>query len=169
MAHLRRELPTDVEAVRDVHDRAFGQPHEGRLVDSLRSSAARRVSIVAEVDGRIMGHIYFSPVTVECSAARLEGMGLAPLAVLPEFQRQGIGSQLVQRGLEECRQLGERFAVVLGHSEYYPRFGFVPAATMNLSCEYPVTPEAFMVLELRAGALDGCRGLVKYGPEFAGL
>lgn len=169
MAQIRRELPTDHAAVRDLHDRAFGQSQEGRLVDALRASAARRVSIVAEVDGRIVGHVYFSPVTVEHSAARLEGMGLAPLAVLPEFQRQGIGSQLVQRGLEECRELGEGFAVVLGHPEYYPRFGFVPAATKNLSCEYPVPPEAFLVLEFRTGTLDGCRGLVKYGPEFAVL
>jgi putative acetyltransferase len=96
-------------------------------------------------------------------------MGLAPLAVLPECQRQGIGAQLVWHGLDECRRLEQDFVVVLGHPEYYRRFGFVPAASKNLRCEYPVPPEAFMVLKLRSGALENCDGLVKYGPEFREL
>lgn len=166
---IRSELPTDCDAVRGLHDLAFGQPQEGRLVDALRASSAKRISLVAVAAGTVVGHIYFSPVTIEASSSPIEGMGLAPLAVLPDLQRQGIGAELVRRGLAGCRRLEQAFVVVLGHPAHYPRFGFVPAATMNLSCEYPVPPEAFMAIELQPGALAGCRGLVRYRPEFAGL
>lgn len=169
MFRIRPELPADHGMVRVVHRRAFGQPQEGELVDVLRASPSRRISLVAEIDEQIVGHIYFSPVTVEPSSTPVAGMGLAPLAVLPEYQRQGIGAQLVWHGLEECRRLEQDCVVVLGHPEYYHRFGFVSAASKNLRCEYPVPPDAFMVLELRAATVENCKGLVKYRPEFASL
>lgn len=167
--YVRRELPADADGIRELHERAFGQPHEGRLIDALRASSGRRISLVAERDGLLAGHIWFSPVTIESLPKSRQGMGLGPVAVLPEFQRQGIGSQLIRAGLDECRSLGEEYVVVLGHVDYYPRFGFVAAATKNLSCVYPAPPGAFMVLELREGALTDCHGVVHYGPEFAAL
>ncbi|HEY0320278.1 MAG TPA: N-acetyltransferase [Pyrinomonadaceae bacterium] len=124
---------------------------------------------MAELDGRIAGHIFFSPVSIESEAYTFTALGLAPLAVLTEFQNQGIGSELVQRGLEECRRIGHEVVVVLGHPKYYPRFGFVPASQKGLKCEYKVPDEVFMVCELKEGALGGRKGLVKYRPEFSGV
>ena len=115
----------------------------------------------------MVGHIFFSPVSIESAASSFTAIGLAPLAVLPEFQRQGIGSLLVQHGLKECLRLGFPVVVVLGHPRYYPRFGFSPAKSKGLDCEYPVPDEVFMVAELSPGALRGRTGLVKYRPEFA--
>ena len=91
------------------------------------------------------------------------------MAVLPEFQNRAVGSELARRGLEACRSIGHDVVVVLGHPEYYPRFGFVPAKQLGLTCEYPVPDEVFMVVELREGALGGLKGVVKYRPEFSNV
>ena len=115
-------------------------------------------------------HILFSPVAIDGIAADdLIIFGLAPLAVLPDHQRQGIGTLLIRQGLKECDQLGCKAVVVLGSPHYYGRFGFIPAKTKGLKCEYTVPDEAFMVLELESGALDGCAGIVKYRSEFNDL
>jgi putative acetyltransferase len=167
--NIRAERPEDYDAVHQVNEQAFGQPNEADLVDALRKSARPSISLVADVEGRIVGHIFFSTVRIESEASTTAALGLAPMAVLPEFQNQGVGSALVRRGLEECRSLGQEIVVVLGHPEYYPRFGFVPAREKGLSCEYPVPDEVFMALELREGALSGRKGLVKYGPEFSNV
>ncbi|HEX8650143.1 MAG TPA: N-acetyltransferase [Pyrinomonadaceae bacterium] len=164
--NIRAEKPEDHLAVRQVNEQAFGRPDEAALVDALRKSADPHISLVAEVGGRIIGHIFFSPVVIESEASVSTALGLAPMAVLPELQKQGIGSRLVRRGLDECRKIGHDVVVVLGHPEYYPRFGFVPSTRMGLRCEYPVAEEVFMVVELRAGALAGRTGVVKYHPEF---
>jgi putative acetyltransferase len=169
MAFIRDESPSDAAAVRNVHELAFGQPQEAHLVEALRAAASPLVSLVAEVDGEVIGHILFSPVTIEPAVPDLWGMGLAPLAVLPRDQRKGVGSELVRAGIEDCRRLEQDFIVVLGHALYYPRFGFVPASTVGLRSEYPVPDDVFMALELRVGALGPRRGLVKYRPEFAAL
>jgi putative acetyltransferase len=152
--------------VRTVHERAFGQPQEAKLVDDLRGSARPLVALVAESASGIIGQILFSPVTLEPSVDTLCGMGLAPLAVLPEFQRRGVGSQLVRAGLEACRRVGVDFVVVVGHAEYYPRFGFAPAMARGLTCEYPVPEDVFQVLELRPSSLAGVTGRVRYAPAF---
>jgi putative acetyltransferase len=154
---------------------AFGQPQEASLVDALRASAHPHVSLVAVEDGEVVGQIFFSPVSIEpdetvskkAVAATGTAMGLAPMAVLPQHQNQGIGSQLVREGLQACLRLGCEVVVVLGHPEYYPRFGFVPASRKGLRCEYDVPDEVFMATELVPGALEGVRGLVKYHPEFS--
>lgn len=166
---IRAETSEDFSAVRQVNERAFGRPGEADLVDALRKSGEPCISLVAETDGRIVGHIFFSPVLIESEVSTSTAVGLAPMAVLPEFQNQGIGSELVRRGLEDCLRLGHEVVVVLGHPEYYPRFGFVAASQKGLSCEYPVPDEVFMVAELRAGALAGRKGLVKYRPEFSNV
>lgn len=163
------ETEADYVAVRQVNESAFGRPDEAALVDALRKTAHPQVSLVAELDGQIVGHIFFSPVTIESEASTFTALGLAPMAVLPEFQNQGIGSLLVRRGLEECQSINQEIVVVLGHPEYYPRFGFVPARQKGLRCEYDVPDEVFMVAELKAGALAGRGGLVKYSPEFGSV
>ena len=167
--NVRAESTDDYTAVRQVNEQAFGRAEEAALVDALRGRAEPHISLVAEVDGRIVGHIFFSSVRVESEADEFAALGLAPMAVMPEFQNRGVGSELVRRGLEECRRRGHEIVVVLGHPEYYPRFGFVPAKQKGLSCEYPVPDEAFMALELSEGALAGRRGVVKYGPEFGNV
>ena len=166
MILIRTETLEDQGFVRRVNELAFGQPDEADLVDALRAKAHPCISLVAVVDEQVVGHIFFSPVSIETDSGDFTATGLAPMSVLPEHQNQGIGSQLVREGLNECRQLGEEIVVVLGHPNYYPRFGFVPASLKGLRSEYDVPDEVFMVAELTEGALAGRRGLVKYHPEF---
>ncbi|MEG4487439.1 N-acetyltransferase [Microcoleus sp. D2_18a_B4] len=164
---IRTEKPEDVEAVRNINIAAFGRENEANLVDKLRGIAST-FSFVAVESDRIVGHIFFSPVVVagKCSS-NLSILGLAPVAVLPEYQRQGIGTLLIQEGLKECGRSGFQAVVVLGHPDFYPRFGFIPASRKTLKCEYDVPDEAFMVLELESGALQDCSGTVKYRSEFS--
>jgi putative acetyltransferase len=163
---VRPEKPEDIPAIRIVNRRAFGGAAEADLVDALRLNGKTVISLVAEDDGLIVGHIFFSPVVIQSKGAGLTGVGLAPLAVIPERQNQGIGSMLVERGLRRCREEGHPYVVVLGHPDYYPRFGFVPASRFGIKSEYDVADEVFMVMELREGALRGCAGVAKYQPEF---
>jgi putative acetyltransferase len=165
---VRAEQSEDVAAIRIVNIAAFGRESEADLVDRLRGSAST-LSFVAVESAQIVGHIFFSQVTIPDSSANagdLLILGLAPVAVLPEYQRQGIGSLLIGHGLAECSRLGCKAVVVLGAPAYYPRFGFIPAKEKGLSCDYPVPDEAFMVLELESGGLEGCVGMVKYRSEF---
>jgi putative acetyltransferase len=162
---IRDERPGDAERIRTVNLAAFETSTEADLVDALRRQATPLVSLVAEEDANVIGHILFSPVTLASEPA-LALMGLAPMAVAPPRQRQGIGSRLVREGLERCRQLNVAAVVVLGHAEYYPRFGFLPAARLALRSEYDVPEEVFMVHELRDGALSGVSGTIRYHPVF---
>jgi putative acetyltransferase len=166
---IRAEQPEDIKAIRSVNVAAFGRESEADLVDQLRGVAST-FSFVAVESEQIVGYIFFSPVAIvgQC-ADDLRMLGLAPVAVLPANQRQGIGSLLIQHGLKECVRLGCKAVVVLGSLAYYPRFGFIPAKQKGLGCEYPVPDEAFMVLELERGALEGWVGTVKYRSEFNNL
>lgn len=166
MLTIRPEKEEDREAIRRVNELAFNRSNEADLVDALRIRAYPYLSLVAALDARIVGHIFFSPVWIESEGAAFMAMGLAPMAVLPKFQKQGIGSQLVHEGLKECKKAGQNIVVVLGHSKYYPRFGFTSAKLKDLRCEYDVPDEVFMVAELEPDALGGRHGLVKYHPEF---
>lgn len=166
MVEIRSERPGDEEAIREVNREAFGGVVEADLTDRLREAGQIVLSLVAVRDHRVIGHILFSPVTMEPEAAA-SILGLAPMAVLPEMQNRGIGSLLVRAGLEECRRAGHDGVVVLGHPRYYPRFGFTPASRFGLRSEYDVPDDAFMALELRPGAFRNARGTVKYRPEFA--
>ena len=166
MIIIRAETPEDYAAVRRVNALAFGREGEGALVDKLRA-ASPHISLVAVEDSEVVGHIFFSPATVESGPADFAAVALGPMAVLPGRQNRGVGSQLVRRGLEECKSQGHDVVFVLGHPDYYPRFGFAPAGAKGIRCEYPVPDEAFMVVELRPGALGGRTGLMRYRPEFA--
>jgi putative acetyltransferase len=163
---IRAETPGDRKSVHRVNELAFPTPSEADLVDALRENAHPYISLVAIDEDQVVGHIFFSPVTIESASDSFTAMGLAPMAVLPEYQRRGIGTLLVREGLQECRRIGHDVVVVLGHPEYYPRFGFVRASSKGLRSEYDVPDEVFMVAELTTGALKGRTGLVKYHPEF---
>jgi putative acetyltransferase len=162
MPTVRAEQPGDAAAIRRVHERAFGRANEAVLVDALRDAGAHVVSLVAEDDdGAVVGHIVFSRVAVGDGGG---GLGLGPVAVVPERQGLGLGSLLVRRGLAECRRYGHGVVVVLGHPGFYSRFGFVPASTRGLRSEYNAPDDAFLVVELVPGALGELRGLVRYPP-----
>ena len=165
---IRPEAQTDRAAVRAVNMEAFERAAEADLVDALCERAQPVVSLVAEHDGRIVGHIMFSPVTL-VGEPELKIMGLAPMAVASARQRKGIGSALVRAGLEQCARLDFGAIVVLGHPTYYPRFGFVPAIRWKIRCEYEAPPEAFMAIELQAGYLGGKAGTIRYHPAFADI
>lgn len=166
MFTIRPEDPGDVSPVRSVNEQAFGQATEADLVDALRRNCPDSLSLVAEDDG-VIGHILFTPVVIESGERKVIGTGLAPLAVLPARQQQGIGSQLVRRGLELLRERGCPFVIVLGHPEYYPRFGFERASAHGLPSQWEGVPdEAFMVLILDGAAMDGVTGVARYRDEF---
>lgn len=163
---IRAETETDHHAVDRVNELAFGAPGEARLVAALRGPAS--LSLVAEHAGEIVGHAFFTPVTVD--GADLSGaMALGPMAVVSEHRRCGIGSELVRAGLDVCRTAGLSAVFVLGHPGYYPRFGFAPALPLGFDCEWDVPADVFQVLELEPGALHGRGGLVRYAPEFSQL
>jgi len=167
MINIRKEQIGDEEQIRVVNTSAFGRPTEAAIVDTLRQTCSERLSLVALRGDQVVGHILFTPVIIESKERSLKGMGLAPMAVLPEFQRQGIGSKLVQAGLEEMRKAKQPFVIVLGHPEYYPRFGFVRASKYGIVSEYEGVPEeAFMILVLDEVAFEGTSGIAKYRPEF---
>lgn len=151
-----------------MHMAAFPTDAESRLVDALRANGGAWVSLVAERAGRVVGHILFSPVRLDPDPGAPRGAGLAPVAVLPDHQRRGIGGALVREGLSRCRALGVEFVVVLGDPGYYGRFGFRRASAKGLANEYGADA-AFGVVELRPGCLAGRTALVRYAPEFARL
>jgi putative acetyltransferase len=163
---IRPEQAEDITAIHQVVEAAFGQPDEANLVDKLRANGKAVVSLVAEAGGQIVGHILFSEVTLETNPQTIKVIGLAPLAVLPDWQKRGAGSQLTSAGLAVCRDAGYQAAIVLGHPEYYPRFGFVPASRFGIHSEYNIRDEVFMAMELTADALADCHGLARYQAEF---
>jgi putative acetyltransferase len=164
--NVRFEEPGDEERIRKVHLQAFEGEPEANLVDSLRNSGIELISLVAEANGDVVGHILFSPVTID---GDIRLMGLAPMAVLPAWQRKGIGAKLINEGLEACKRTGYEAVVLLGHPDYYSRFGFVCSQKFGVESEYDVPQEAFMVIELKKGALKGIKGTVKYHEVFNSL
>lgn len=165
---IRPETPADHDAVARVTEAAFGRPAEAQLVARLRREASPVVSLVAENNGTVVGHILFSPVSI-AERPGIKAMGLAPMAVTPELQRSGIGTALVRAGVEACRAVGAELVVVLGHPTYYPRFGFAPASRWGVKSEYAVPDEVFMALPLAADGEIDLAGTVRYHAAFAAL
>jgi len=187
MTYIREEIPEDNFAIRKVNLEAFGQVDEADLVDRLRENCEDLLSLVAVDDGKVYGHILFSPVTIDCSLVgtarektcsgdhpwlgqaergEVAGMGLAPLAVLPDLQRKGIGSLLVRTGIDALRDRGCPFVMVLGQPGYYPRFGFERASLYGIRCQYEVLDDAFMILVLDRKAMENVSGTARYRDEF---
>lgn len=161
---IRSERSGDIGAIHRINQEAFGTDAEARIVDLVRGQARPIISLVAEDDGALIGHILFSPVTLERTTALV--MGLAPMCVVPSRQRRGVGSTLVREGLAACHGLGAAGVVVVGHPEFYPRFGFLRASSLGLKVEFEVPDEAFMALELVEHSLRS-RGLVQYHAAFS--
>ena len=164
MPAIRPEQWDDIAAVRDVNEQAFGRKDEADLVDALREDALRIASLVAVESGRIVGHAMFSRVWIDDESRTVTVASLAPVAVSPEHQRKGIGSALIERGIEDCRSGGWPAMIVVGHAEYYPRFGFSAAAVAHL--ESPYAGPYFMGLDLRPGTLASVHGRVRYPDVF---
>ena len=166
---IRPETAEDIEAIRKINTAAFETEAEAGLVDALRDSGIPLISLVAKVDQKIVGHILFSPMTLSGKSTIVKIAGLAPMAVMPDYQKRGIGTAIVKKGLKQCISIGYQAAVVLGHPEYYPRFGFGPASRFGIKSEYDVPDEVFMVKELVAGILTAYKGVVKYHRLFNNL
>jgi putative acetyltransferase len=167
MLQIRHEDVGDIDSIRELNQLAFEGDAEAAIVDGLRDHCNDLLSLVAVIDKRVVGHILFSPATIDTRQGQLHGMGLAPMAVHPEFQHQGVGSQLVEQGMAELRDRGVPFVIVLGHPDYYPRFGFEPASTYGIHCQWEGVPdEAFMVLLLDREIGDKLAGTAYYREEF---
>ncbi|MDU1890416.1 MAG: N-acetyltransferase [Dysgonomonas sp.] len=170
---IREENANDFPAVYNVHFTAFGRNDEARLTDRLRLSKAfiPQLSLVAQTDNKIVGHILFTKITIsnDVDGGATESLSLAPVAVVPEMQRQGIGAMLIRRGLEIARELGYKSVIVLGHKDYYPRFGFISTQKWQIKPPFNVPKETFMGLELIDGSLSDVAGVVKYADEFLAI
>ena len=165
---IRGETPGDYEPIAVVNRRAFGRDEEGLLIEKIRGSDGfdPSLSLVAKIEGDVVGHILFSPIHIETLSGDVPALALAPMAVLPDFQNRGIGSRLVRTGLETSRQTGHAVVVVLGHPDYYPRFGFQQASQFGVRSPFDVPDDVFMVQGLIPGALDAVSGVVRYPSPF---
>lgn len=165
---IRAEAASDAREIHRLVTLAFGQDDEAVLVDAIRQEEGfdPRLSLVATESGTLTGHVLLSPILIRSSGEEIPALSLAPVSVLPQCQGKGVGSRLIERALEIVRELGHHIVVVIGHPSYYPRFGFSPAREKGLEVSWPVPDEAFMVMELVAGALEGIRGEVVYPPAF---
>jgi putative acetyltransferase len=168
MVSLAQEKSDDILSIREVVTAAFGRTSEAKLIETIRNSQnfIPELSIVATEQGNLLGHILFSPIVIESQTQTFPALALAPLAVMPARQHQGIGSKLVQFGLAKCCELNHNLVVVLGHPDYYPRFGFQTANQFGIQASFPVSEKAFMVLELKADTLQNVSGLVRYPAYF---
>jgi putative acetyltransferase len=165
---IRPEIPDDIPAIFEVNFQAFAHYDEAHLVNALRDAKILnpRLSLVAVHGERIIGHILFPPITIESPRASVPAVALAPLVVHPDYQCLGVGSALIEEGLNACRSFGHRIVIVVGHPGYYPRYGFRSARALGIAAPFVVADDVFMALELIPGALDGIQGTVKYPEAF---
>jgi putative acetyltransferase len=166
---IRPERPEDSAVVITINDRAFGGTDESGLVEAIKQSGRPVISLIARSDDTPVGHIFFSPIQIQLEGPAIATLALAPMAVLPAFQRQGIGTRLVEAGLEQCARQGCQVVVVVGDPAFYRRFGFGAATGMGLRSVYSSAGDAFMALELSKGVLAGRTGFVEYPGEFANV
>lgn len=171
---IRQETKNDYKITEAVVEKAFkNEKHsdhsEQFLVAKLRKGDVfiPELSIVAEVDKKVVGHAMFTKLLIRNGEKYYESLALAPVSVLPDFQNQGIGSKMILYGLNLSKEMGFQSVIVLGHEKYYPRFGFKPAGKWGIKAPYDVPDEAFMAVELEKDALDNVTGTVVYGKEFS--
>jgi len=162
------EQPEDIEAIHEINERAFGRSGEADVIDQLRQTSPVFLSYVARMEGRMVGHVLFTPANiVQEDDWTISGLGLAPLAVAPEYQGLGIGSALCREGLKRISMEDFPFVIVLGHPGYYPRFGFEPANLYGITCSYHDVPEdCFMIRILNPQKMVGVSGVAYYRQEF---
>ena len=167
--NIRKEQSSDIKKIWQINSEAFETDAEANLVNALRDSACTFISLVAENQNKFVGHILFTPVELtdnKNNENKLKILGLAPMAVLSQHQNKKIGSKLVEAGLEHCKSLGYDAVVVLGHENYYPKFGFVPSIKFGIKSEYDVPDEVFMIFELVPECLKNHGGVIKYHEVF---
>jgi predicted N-acetyltransferase YhbS len=164
---IRQEMVSDYKKVYEINKRAFNQENESKLIEKIRKGEnyVPELSLVAEIEDNIVGHILFSKIKIAGNSI-YDSLALAPMAVIPEYQKKGIGSKLVAKGLEMAKELGFNSIIVLGHKDYYPKFGFQRASEWGIKCPFRVPDEAFMAIELTENGLDGKSGIVQYPDEF---
>ena len=162
--NITKEKQNEIQQIWEVNSQAFETNSEADLVNRLRDCGVDFISLVAKQENEIVGHILFTEATLENSDVKIAG--LAPMAVKPEFQNSRIGSALINHGLEECKSNGYSAVIVLGHPNYYPKFGFVPSVKFGIKSEYNVPDEVFMIKELIPNSLKDLNGIVKYHDEF---
>jgi predicted N-acetyltransferase YhbS len=165
---IRSELPEDYAAIKTLNDLAFGQPNEGTLVEKLRLNPyyIKELSLVAVVNSTVIGHILFFPIKIRSNSEAHASLALAPMAVLPDQQKKGIGGKLVRQGLKVAKQLGFKSVIVVGHKDYYPRFGFAPASKWRIRPPFDVPDASFLAISLRKDGLKSVSGVVEYPEEF---
>jgi len=165
---IRSEMKDDYNIITQINDLAFGGKDESQLIINLRKTNdfIPDLSLVAVVNDRILGHILFYPITIESINNTFPTISLAPMSVHPDYQRKGIGNKLVNDGLQKCKDMHFDSVIVLGHPNYYPKFGFIPASQWNLYSDFEAPDEAFMVLELKVKSLAGKSGKVVYPKEY---
>ncbi len=167
MIAIRKEQAEDVHRIRFIHEKAFGRIQEADVINKLHLNCHELLSLIALHEDQLIGHILFSPATIEGDHGVLEGMGLAPVAVLPDYQRKGIGSKLVRSGMDILEKNSCPFIIVLGHPHYYPRFGFETASKYGVRCQWEGVPdEAFMILCLDKSKSNNVSGIARYRGEF---
>ena len=164
--NIRDELSSDIENIWEINTDAFETEDEANIVNALRSSGCTYISLVAETEDKVVGHILFTPVELSGNQNNLKIAGLAPMAVSSQYQNKRIGSKLVKAGLDRCKSLGYNAVVVLGHPNYYPKFGFIPSVKFGIKSEYEVPDDVFMILELVQGSLKNHKGIIKYHEAF---
>jgi len=165
---IRPEQEKDYLTIKKVNNLAFGQENEGNLVEKLRKNQeyVPELSLVAEVENEVVGHILFYPIQIVAKDASFPSLALAPLAVLPDYQHKGIGKQLVKTGLTQAKQLGYPSVIVLGNPNYYPQFGFKRASEWNIRCPFEVPDTSFFAIALEKDGLAEVHGTVAYPKEF---
>lgn len=167
--HLRQEEARDYTLVYNLVERAFNQVDESKLIDVLRESDAfiPELSLVAMASDQLVGHILFTKINIINDAGEaFESLALAPMAVIPDLHKQGVGGQLIRYGLDRARELGYTSVIVLGHEHYYPKFGFEPAENWGIKAPFDVPSNVFMGIELIKNGLTGVSGTVKYAKAF---
>lgn len=165
---IRPETRSDYPVISQINDLAFGRENEGELIERLRKKPdfLKDLSLLALFDGQPVGHILFYPITITGKEKQSKVLALAPMSVMPEFQGLGIGSSLIEKGLLKAKGLGYKAVIVLGHKEYYPRFGFQPASKWEIKAPFETPDENFMALNLEEGYLETAPGIVEYPREF---
>lgn len=166
---FRAERPADIPKIFKLNLEAFNSDDEAYLVDRLRNKGVPMISWVAEEKKEIIGHILFTPVFLIDQDTNISIAGLGPMAVRPSWQKKGVGSKLIEEGLEQCINAGFHAVVVLGLHDYYPRFGFVPSANYGIHSMYDVPPELFMIKELKKGSLKKIKGSICYHELFTDM